>query len=229
MGKPTINGPFSIATLNYQRVWGFSEFFKQSLVSKVIADCFVATNLVLIQASSYWLVGELPKDDMDDDDVEDLEENNVEESEEEEGVDGTAEQYFQKYGVMKPPPCPKQMPKWGGACGHQNLLDHRQDTKLRWSLQRQSRSLQMWGLQLLCHCHRHRRHLQVWPLCSGPRQCALRPRQSCHRRRHLQWKRAAAPAAGPQVKKDWIPETTQTMCCLFNVCSHNWFYHSKSI
>ena len=114
MGKPTINGPFSIATLNYQRVWGFSEFFKQSLVSKVIADCFVATNLVLIQASSYWLVGELPKDDMDDDDVEDLEENNVEESEEEEGVDGTAEQYFQKYGVMKPPPCPKQMPKWGG-------------------------------------------------------------------------------------------------------------------
>ena len=84
----TINGPFSIATLNYQRVWGFSQFFKQSLVSKVIADCFVATNLVLIQASSYWLVGELPKDDMDDDDVEDLEENNVEESEEEEGGDG---------------------------------------------------------------------------------------------------------------------------------------------
>lgn len=73
-----------------------------------------------------------PKDDMDDDDVEDLEEiNDVEESEEEEGGDGTAEQYFQKYGVMKPPPCPKQMPKWGGACGHQNLLDHRQDTKLR--------------------------------------------------------------------------------------------------
>ena len=84
----TINGPFSIATLNYRRVWGFSDFFKQSLVSKVIADCFVATNLVLIQASSYWLVVELPKDDMDDDDVEDLEENNVEESEEEEGGDG---------------------------------------------------------------------------------------------------------------------------------------------
>ena len=55
-----------------------------------------------------------PKDDMDDDDVEDLEEiNDVEESEEEEGGDGTAEQYFQKYGVMKPPPCPKQMPQMG--------------------------------------------------------------------------------------------------------------------
>ena len=45
-------------------------------------------------------------------DVEDVE---VEESEEEEGHgDGTAEQYFQKYGVMKPPPCPKQMPQMGG-------------------------------------------------------------------------------------------------------------------
>ena len=51
-----------------------------------------------------------PQDAMDDDDVE----VEVEESEEEEGGDGTAEQYFQKYGVMKPPPCPKQMPQMGG-------------------------------------------------------------------------------------------------------------------
>ena len=55
-----------------------------------------------------------PQDDINDD-VEDLEEVNVEESEEEEEESaGTAEQYFQKYGVMKPPPCPKQMPQMGG-------------------------------------------------------------------------------------------------------------------
>lgn len=55
----------------------------------------------------------MPKDDMDDDDVENLEESNVEESEEEEEHE-TAELYLKKYGVMKPPPCPKQMPQMGG-------------------------------------------------------------------------------------------------------------------
>lgn len=47
------------------------------------------------------------------DDLEDVEVDSTEEDDEEdEGMDGDG--YFQKYGVMKPPPCPKPMPQQGG-------------------------------------------------------------------------------------------------------------------
>ena len=49
-----------------------------------------------------------PKDDLEDVEVDSTEEDD----EEDEGMDGDG--YFQKYGVMKPPPCPKPMPQQGG-------------------------------------------------------------------------------------------------------------------
>ena len=49
-----------------------------------------------------------PKDEVDE-----VDEEVTEEVESEEG-DDDPEQYFQKYGVMKPPPCPKPMPMQGG-------------------------------------------------------------------------------------------------------------------
>ena len=50
-----------------------------------------------------------PQDEVD----EQVESEHMEQEESEEG-DEDADQYFQKYGVTKPPPCPKQMPTQGG-------------------------------------------------------------------------------------------------------------------